>query len=335
MKAAVLTEVGGLDKLQIQDVPLPEPAAGEVRVRVRAGALNRRDFFMTAGLYPKMRLPCTIGSDGAGVIDAVGPGGESALVGREVVVYPARAWGSNPAFPGPEFRVLGMPDPGTLAEAICVPATDIRAKPEHLSFEQAAALPLAGLTSWRAAVTMGEVQAGKNMLVTGAGSGTSSFAILWGIHHGARVWVSSGSDEKLAKAKEIGAVGGQSYKDPDCYSKLKKESGGFDLVIDSAGGDAINSVLDTLRMGGRYVFYGATLGNAKQGIEMAKMFFRQARIQGTTMGSPTEFAAMIDFVAARKLEPLVHEVYPLERIRDAVGLMEKFAQAGKIVVSVA
>ena len=335
MKAAVLTETGGLEKLVVQDVASPDPVAGEVRVRIRSAALNRRDFFMTRGQYPRMTLPCIIGADGAGIVDAVGPGGDATLLGREVVVYPAREWGADPAFPGSTFRVLGMPDPGTLAEAICVPASDIQNKPGHLDFDQAAALPLAGLTSWRAVVTMGGIRPGMHVLVTGAGSGTSSFAILWAAQHGAKVWATSSSEDKLAKARMIGAIGGGDYRDPDCYAKLRKESGGFDLIIDSAGGDGLNTVLDTLRMGGRYVFYGATLGNPKQGLEMAKLFFKQARIQGTTMGSPTEFAAMINFVTTKRLVPLVHQVYPLSEVRTALGLMETFAQTGKIVLKIA
>ena len=175
-----------------------------------------------------------------------------------------------------------------------------------------------------------------NVLVTGAGSGTSSFAILWAAQMGAKVWATSSSEEKLAKARAIGATGTGDYRDPECYSKLRKESGGgFDLIIDSAGGDGLNTVLDTLKMGGRYVFYGATLGNPKSGPEMAKLFFKQARIQGTTMGSPAEFSAMIDFVTTKRLKPLVHQVYPLEEIKTAVGLMEKFSQTGKIVLKIA
>ena len=337
MKAVVLTAAGGLDKLEINEIPTPAPAAGEVRVAVRAAALNRRDFFMTGGRYPKMALPCVIGSDGAGVVESVGAGVDKALVGREVVLYPARAWGADAhgrstAFPGADFRVLGMPDQGTLAEFICTPAADVRAKPAHLDFDKAAALPLAGLTSWRAVVTMGGIRPGQQVLVTGAGSGTSSFAILWAVKHGAKVWFTSSSDDKIAKAIAIGAEGGGNYQDAECYKTLRKTTGGFDIVIDSAGGDAINSVLDTLKMGGRYVFYGATLGNASKGLEMAKLFFKQARIQGTTMGSPDEFTAMIDFVAKHELAPLVHEVFPMAKIRDAIALMEKFAQAGKIVV---
>jgi zinc-binding alcohol dehydrogenase/oxidoreductase len=333
MKAAVLRETGGPDSYRIEEVPLPEPGAGEVRVRVHASALNRRDFWMTQGRYPAMRLPTTPGSDGAGVVDAVGSGVNERQIGREVVIYPARAWGDREDAYGPQFRVLGMPDQGTFAEAICVPATDVLDKPSHLSWDEAAAIPLAGLTSWRAVITHGEVKSGMKVLVTGAGSGTASFAIQWALQHGAQVFVSTGTAEKLAAAKAAGAAGGVLYTQPDGYSQLKKEAGGFDLIIDSAGGEALNAVLDTLRPAGRYVFYGATMGNPKQGLEMAKLFFKHARIQGTTMGSPREFNAMMNLVAARKLKPVVHKVYKLDQIAAALTLMQQFGQTGKIVLN--
>lgn len=333
MKAAVLRETNGPQSYRVEDIALPEPKPGEVRVRVHASALNRRDFWMTLGRYPAMQLPSTPGSDGAGVIDAVGAGVNAQQIGREVVIYPARAWGDREEAYGAEFRVLGMPDQGTFAEAICVPATDVLDKPAHLSWQEAAAIPLAGLTSWRATVTHGEVKSGMRVLVTGSGSGTASFAMLWALQHGAQVFVSTGNAEKLARAKALGAAGGVLYNEPDAYKRLKKETGGFDLIIDSAGGDALNAVLDTLRPAGRYVFYGATMGNPKLGLEMAKLFFKQARIQGTTMGSPREFNAMMNFVASRKLKPQVHRVYPLDQIAEAVELMQNFGQTGKIVLN--
>ena len=205
MKALVLNEIGGPEKLAIADVPTPEPAAGEVRVAIKRAALNRRDVWITVGKYPRVELPSIGGSDGAGVVDAVGDGVDAGLIGKEVVIYPARNWGDDPRCGGADFRVLGMPDQGTFAEAICVPASDIAAKPEHLTFEQAAALPLAGLTAWRALVTHGEVQAGHKVLVTGIGGGVATFALLWAKHHGAEVYVTSGSEEKLAAAKALGA----------------------------------------------------------------------------------------------------------------------------------
>ena len=332
MKAVVLKEVGGPDQIVIEEVDTPEPAAGEVRVKLKASALNRRDFWMTGGMYPGMQLPCIPGSDGSGIVDAVGSDTDAGLVGKEVVVYPARAWGNDERAPAKEFRVLGMPDQGTFAEFICVPNTDIYDKPPHLNWEQAAAIPLAGLTSWRAVVTHAELQSGQTMLVTGAGGGVATFAILWGVNVGADVYVSSGSAEKIEAATSIGAAGGVNYHDDDCYKQLKKSSGGFDVVIDSAGGDAMNDMLDTLKPAGRYVFFGATLGPPSRGLQMAKMFFKQARIQGTTMGSPREFAAMINFVTEKKIEPVVDCVLPLESAQEAFKLIENFGQTGKIVL---
>ena len=332
MKAVVLSEKGGPEKLQIRDIDSPRPGAGEVRVKLHASALNRRDYWMTQGLYPRMQLPCIPGSDGAGVVEALGEGVDKAQLGREVVLYPARQWGEKEACFGPDFRVLGMPDQGTFAEMICAPAGDIYAKPAHLDWQQAAAVPLAGLTAWRAVVTQGEVKPGYKVLVTGAGSGVSTFAILWSVALGAEVYVSSGSEEKINKAKSLGAVDGLNYRNSDCYPELKNRSGGFDVIIDSAGGEALQALLDTLNPAGRYVFFGATLGSPAKGVEMAGLFFRHIRIQGTTMGSPREFAAMLDFLNGNKIEPVVGEVFSMDEVVKAVTLMKDYKQTGKIVL---
>ena len=332
MKAVVLTEANGPDSLQIQQVETPSPQPGEVRVKLKASALNRRDYWITLGKYPGMQLPCIAGSDGAGVIDEVGDDVDSALIGNEVVLYPARAWGENQASYGPDFRVLGMPDQGTFSEYICTPATDVHTKPQHLSWEQAAAIPLAGLTSWRSVVTQAEVGPGDKVLITGAGSGVSTFAILWCLNLGAEVYVTSGKEEKIATAISLGAKAGENYKDPGCYKKLKQVSGGFNVVIDSAGGDALNSILDTLLSAGRYVFFGATLGNSSKGIPMGKLFFNHIRIQGSTMGSNAEFKAMLDFLSEKKIVPVVDSVLPISDAVKAHKLMETFGHTGKIVL---
>lgn len=332
MKAVVLTEASGPDSLQMHEVDTPSPAPGEVRVKLQASALNRRDYWITLGKYPGMQLPCIAGSDGAGIVDEVGEGVDNGLINKEVVLYPARAWGDSEACYGPEFRVLGMPDQGTFAEYICIPANDIYTKPEHLNWEQAAAVPLAGLTSWRAVVTHANVQKGHKVLITGAGSGVSTFAILWCLNLGAEVYISSSSEEKIAAAKALGVTAGENYRDPECYKKLRKESGGFNAVIDSAGGDALNSILDTLLPAGRYVFFGATLGNANKGLPMGKLFFNHTRIQGTTMGSNAEFEAMLNFLSEKKIVPVIDSVLPLYQATKAHKLMETFGHTGKIVL---
>ena len=333
MKALVLTKLGGPENLVIQDIALPEPAAREVRVQINCAALNRRDVWITVGQYPKVQLPSIGGSDGAGIVDAVGSGVDESIIGSEVVIYPARNWGDDPRCGGADFRVLGMPDQGTFAEAICVPVEDVVAKPRHLSWQQAAALPLAGLTSWRALVTHGEVHAGQKVLVTGIGGGVATFAMLWAKHHGAEVYVTSGSDEKIAAATALGVAGGINYNDPDWSRTLRKMSGGIDTVIDSAGGAVVNAAMNTLNVGGRFIFFGATLGNPSDGLEMAKIFFKQTRIQGTTMGMPSEFRAMLEFVVQHQIEPVVDHVYPFADAVTAHQRMWASEQMGKIVLA--
>lgn len=332
MRAVVLHETGGPDKLCLEDVPTPQPAAGEVRVALKTSALNRRDFWITVGAYPRIRFPAIAGSDGAGVIDAVGTGIDPARIGEEVVIYPARDWGDDWRCGGAAFRVLGMPDQGTLAEFICTPATNVFAKPEHLSWMQAAAFPLAGLTAWRAVVTHGEVQPGQKVLVTGIGGGVATFAALWARYHGASVYVTSGSEEKLAQAQRLGVAGGVNYRAADWSKQIRELSGGIDLVIDSAGGQVVNAALNTLNNGGRFVFFGATLGNPAEGLEMAKLFFRQIRIQGTTMGSPAEFAAMVEFINRHRIEPVVDQIYKLDDAVAAFKRLEVSDQMGKLVL---
>ncbi len=332
MKAVMLNEMGGPEKLAIEEVTAPAPKAGEVRVKLKTSALNRRDYYLTLGMYPGMQYPSIIGSDGAGVVDAVGEGGDTSGIGDEVVIYPAREWGDDENKFGPTFRALGMPDQGTFADYICVPAGDIYTKPAHLSWEQAAAVPLAGLTSWRAVVTQAEVQAGQKVLVTGAGSGVSTFAIQWALGLGAEVFVTSGSEEKIDKVKSMGVSEGVSYRNEGFTKQLRAMSGGFDVIIDSAGGDSINALLDTLNDAGRYVFFGSTLGDPSTGLELAKLFFRHIRLQGTTMGSPRDFGAMLNFVNDNKIEPVIHQIFPMQEAVMAHKLFENFSQMGKIVL---
>ena len=332
MQALVLRELGGPQKLSIENIATPEPGAGQVRVRIKTAALNRRDVWITLGAYPKINFPAIAGSDGAGIVDAVGAGVDGRLVGREVVIYPALEWGDDPRCGGPNFRVLGMPDQGTFAQFICVPVDSVVDKPAHLSWEEAAALPLAGLTAWRATVTHGEVSAGHKVLVTGIGGGCATFALAWARAHGAEVFVTSSSAEKIAQAVTLGASAGFNYRDADWVKQLRATTGGIDLIVDSAGGNGMHDALDTLNNGGRYIFFGATTGNPEKGLNMAKLFFRQVRIQGTTMGRPEEFRAMLECVNAHQLKPVVDHVYPFADAVAAHKRMQDSEQMGKLVL---
>jgi NADPH:quinone reductase-like Zn-dependent oxidoreductase len=320
--------------VSFQILPDPVAIAGQAIVRLKAAALNHRDLFVQQGLYPGIKLPVTPGSDGSGVVESVGSPDDQAWVGREVIINPALDWGDDPRAQGPKFRILGMPDPGTLAEKIVIPVANLAARPAHLTWEQAAALPLTGLTVWRALLTRAQLKTGEKVLVTGAGGGAALMALQFARAAGAQVWVTSGSADKIARAQALGAVGGVNYRDAEWGKSLQAAAGGlFDVIVDSAGGDGFASLIELTRPGGRIVFYGATTGNPK-GLDLRKSFFRQINILGTTMGSPKDFAGMTAFVAQHQIVPVVDRVFPLAETEAALRHMEAGAQFGKIVLSV-
>jgi len=333
MHAAVLTAIK--QPITIQTVPDPVAAPGQAVVRLKAAALNHRDLWVQLGQYAGIKLPLIPGSDGAGVVESVGSPGDQAWVGREVIINPSLDWGDNPRAQGPKFRILGLPDPGTFAERIPMSVANLAPKPAHLTWEQAAALPLAGLTAWRALFTRAQLQAGENVLVTGAGGGAALFALQFAVAAGARVWVTSGSDDKIARAQGLGAAGGVNYRGPEWAKTLLTAAGGaFDVIIDSAGGDGFASLIELTRPGGRIAFFGATTGNPP-GLDLRKCFFRQINLLGTTMGSPADFAGMTAFVAAKKITPVVDRVFSLAATEAALRHMESAAQFGKIVLKTA
>ncbi|MFN7999937.1 MAG: zinc-binding dehydrogenase [Acidobacteriota bacterium] len=335
MRAIVLRELGSVDNLRLEEVPDPQPGPGEVVVRLHAAALNHRDVFIVQKLYPNIKLPAILGSDGAGVVSAVGEGVSAELLGQEVVVNPSLEWGDDERTQGPKYRILGMPEEGTFAEFIKVPAENVNPKPAHLSFAEAAALPLAGLTAYRAVVTRAQVKAGETVLVTGIGGGVATFALQIAKALGARVFVTSGSDEKLARAQSLGADGGVNYKTADWGKQLVALTGGGpDVVIDSAGGDALETSARILKQAGRIVFYGATTGLAKN-LDLYRLFFKQATLMGSTMGSPREFAALLDLYAKEQIHPVVDQVFPLAEAAAAHRHMEEAGQCGKIVLQIA
>ena len=332
MKAITLSKLGGPEQLSLVDVPAPEPEPGQVRVRLRASALNRRDVWITLGQYPGIRLPCVMGSDGAGTVDQLGSEVSPDLLGQEVVIYPAFDWGDDTRFPSATFRVLGMPDPGTFAEYICVPAGHVFPKPAFLSWEQAAAIPLAGLTAWRALMTQAAAQPGETVLVTGIGGGVATFALKWAAALGARTFVTSGNPAKLERARQLGAAGGIDYRAEGWAKRLVELTGGVDAIVDGTGGASFNAYFLALKPAGRLVVYGSTAGNPPAGFDLVRLFFRQARIIGSTMGSPAEFGAMLRFVAEHRIEPVIDRVFGLDEAVAAHQRLLAAEQLGKIVL---
>lgn len=331
MQAAVFIEVK--QPLVMQTVPDPVAAPGQAVVHLSAAALNHRDLWIQLGQYAGIKTPMILGSDGAGTVMSVGSPHDASWVGREVILNPSLDWGDNPKAQGPKFRILGLPDHGTFAERIAIPVANLVPKPAHLSWQEAAALPLTGLTSWRALFTRAQLKAGERVLITGAGGGGALFALQFAIAAGAEVWVTSSSPEKILRAQSLGARGGVNYRDAGWADALKSQAGLFDVVLDSAGGEGFGKLVELTAPGGRIAFFGATTGNPP-GLDLRKVFFRQISILGSTMGSPDDFAAMIRFVAEHRIVPVVDRVFPLDQAEAALRHMESAAQFGKIGLSI-
>jgi zinc-binding alcohol dehydrogenase/oxidoreductase len=335
MKAIVLRELGEAENLKLEEVPDPQPGAGEVVVRLKAAALNHRDVWIRRGLYAGIKVPIILGSDGAGVVSALGEGVDGSLDGQDVVINPSIDWGDDERVQQPNFRILGLPDDGTYAQLVKVPASNVNRKPASLSFEEAAALPLAALTAYRAVVTRAGVKRGEDVLVTGIGGGVSSFALQIAKQLGARVFVTSGSHEKLERARGVGADGGANYKSQDWGKEIVSmcHGSGPHVVIDSAGGESLNKAIEIVRPGGRIVSYGATAGAVKQ-LEVRRIFWKQINLLGSTMGTANEFAAMLKLYHEAGLKPVIDEVFALNETPAAHRRMEEARQFGKIVLKI-
>lgn len=331
MKSIVLNNE--LDaKIQFIDSPLPSANQEEVVVKIKAAALNHRDEWSRKGLYPNLKNGVILGSDGAGVVESVGADPHSYWIGKEVIINPAINWGTSQLAQSKDFEILGMPRNGTLAEYVSVPADRLHEKPAHLSWAEAGALPLAGLTAYRALVYQGQVKAGDKVLVTGIGGGVAQFAAQFALALGAEVYVSSSSDAKSAKALEMGISGVFNYKLETWTQEALEKTGGFDLIIDGAAGDTLNNLIAVAKPGGKIVFYGATMGNPSK-LEARKIFWNQLKIMGSTMGSDQDFKEMLELVSAKKIRPVIDQVFPLHHAVEAFDRMKAGAQFGKIVLT--
>lgn len=321
MKALVLKELH--QPLEYQYVEAPVPLSGEVLVRLRAAALNRRDWWITQGQYSKIQLPVILGSDGAGECR-----------GKAVVINPSLDWGDDPRFQGKSYRILGLPENGTFAEYIRVPRKNLAPMPAHLGWEEAATLPLAGLTAYRVLFSRCRLQAGERVLISGIGGGVALTAMQFALAAGAEVFVTSGSAEKIEKAMRMGAKGGKNYRETDWDKHLKEETGGFDAIIDSAGGDGFAAFPGLCKPGARIGVYGGSLGKIN-GLSPQILYWKQISILGSTMGTPAEFRKMLAFVERHKIVPVVDSVFPLDKGNAALDRMGESGQFGKIVLRIA
>ena len=344
MRALTIDAHGGLDQLRFRDdVPTPEiDAADDVRVRVHAAALNHLDLWVVRGV-PGVRISpgWILGSDCAGVVDAVGSAVTSIRVGDRVVLNPGVSdrtceycrTGDNPLCL--RYAILGEHRPGALADFVVVPAANVLPIPSTVSFETAAAFPLATLTAWRMVVSRAQVRATEQVLIRGIGGGVAQASLQIAKSRGARVWVTSGSDAKLERARALGADELLNHHTQDVAKEVRARTGkrGVDVVVDCVGEATWASSLGALGKRGRIVTCGGTSGPNLQ-TDVRRLFWNQWTIMGSTMGSDAEFAVIVDALRAGRLEPPVDSVYPLERGVQAFARLQSGEQFGKVVVAV-
>ncbi len=317
MQALVVKKAG---QLEYREAPDPKPGLAEVVVELRAAALNRRDLGVVAGRYA-LELPIVPGSDGAGI---------RRDTGEEVVIFPSLQWGDREEHPGPQFSILN----GTHAELVAVPEANLYPKPARLSWHEAAAFPLAGLTAYRALFSRARLREGESVLVLGAGSGVSTFAVQLAVQAGARVFVTSSSEAKLDAALDLGAQAGVLYTEEGWVDEVRAftAGNGVDVVVDSVGSTWPDS-LQALRGGGRLVVLGST-GAAEVELDVRAFFFGQYSLLGTTMGSHQDFTELLAAIDRGSWSPVVDSVRPLAEGVAAFERLEARAQTGKLVLSI-
>jgi NADPH:quinone reductase-like Zn-dependent oxidoreductase len=345
VRALTIDTHGQLDQLAFRDdVAVPEIASpDDVRIRVHAAALNHLDLWVVRGV-PGVRIApgWILGSDCAGVVDAVGSGVTSLRPGDRVVVNPGVSdrtceycrSGDNPLCL--RYAILGEHRPGTLADYVVVPAANALPIPSTVSFPVAAAFPLATLTAWRMVVSRANVRPDDQVLIRGIGGGVALAALQISKHIGARVWVTSGSDAKLARARVLGADETINHSTQDVAREVRARTGkrGVDVVIDSVGEATWTSSLGSLGKRGRLVTCGGTSGPLVQ-TDIRRLFWNQWTIMGSTMGSDAEFDAIVAELREGRLQPPIDSAFPLEQGRKAFERLQSGEQFGKVVVTVA
>lgn len=332
MKAIVLNDIDA--PLRMEEVPVPEIGPDEVLVALRAAGLNKRDWWIWKGQYAGLKFPVILGSDGSGIVDKVGSHLPESWKGQQVLIYPATDWGDKQAFQGKDFKILGLPENGCYAQYVKVKGDMLYPKPDHLDFVQAAALPVAGLTAYRALFVKCAWQAGDKVLISGVGGGAGTFALQFALAAGAEVWVTSGSPEKIEKARELGAKGGVSYQEPGWAEKLQAAAGKFDIIIDSALGEGFADLVTLSARGARIAFFGGTAGNIPP-INGRPVFWNQIQILGTTMGSPLDFENMLSFIKTHQIRPVIDEVFALDQVETAMNRMNTGgSKFGKMVLTI-
>ena len=340
MKAARIHESGGADKFVYEEAPDPHPSPNQVVVRVKGCALNHLEAWAAktrpGTTFPKPRI---LGRDVAGTVESLGDAVSGWEVGAPVMLHPGISCHNCEAcFNARDnlcasYGLIGQGFDGGLAELVAVPAANLIPKPENLSFEEAASIPLTFVTAWHMVVTRAGLRRGETVLVNAAGSGVGVAAIQVAKLHGARVIASAGSQPKLDKARELGADEVVNYSAQELADEVRRLTGGrgVDVVVEHVGGAVFEDSVRALARDGRLVTCGATAGpNAT--LNVTRFFMGHQSILGSFMGTKAELLAAVPYIASGRLKPVVDRVYPLSQIQEAVQHMLDRAQFGKIVL---
>lgn len=317
----------------VSEIAKPQPSGDQVLVRLKWAALNHLDIWIRREQPLSSGVKITLGADGSGLVDAVGENGDQSLVGKEVIINPSLEWGNNPAVQADSYRILGFPDNGTFADYLLISKKYIHPRPDHLNLEEAAALPLAGLTAYRALFTRARLRPGERILITGIGGGAALYALQMAVTFQAKVYVTSSSNDKIHRAMSMGAVAGFNYTESNWVQKAKKELRGFDVIVDSAGGPQFPSLLDLAMPGARIVLFGRTRGDIPA-VPPRLIYWKQLSILGTSMGTREEFLSMIDFMEKKNIHPVIDKAFPLEELENALTYMEQGNHFGKIMLKI-
>lgn len=323
---AYITEAG---QLKLSDMQVEKVGENDVLVALKVAGLNRRDLGVP-GRMGDNKEALVLGSDGAGVIESVGANVKHLAVGDEVIINPALRWEENSDAPPEGFDILGMPDNGTIAEKIVIDANQIESKPTHLSWEEAGVLALSSLTGYRALFTKGQLKKGDTLFLPGAGSGVATYIIQFAKAAGARVIVTSRSEDKRKRAEEIGADIALDTAS-DWVKELENET--IDLVIDSVGRATFNRSLEVLKKGGKMVVFGATTEDTVE-LDLRAFFYGQFKLFGSTMGSREELRDLIAFMEKHEIHPIVGHTYKLDDVEQAFSLLKENKQFGKIAIQI-
>lgn len=340
MRAVVLRKHGGPEVLTVEDLPEPHAGPGEVRVRVAAVAVNHLDIWVRNGLpHLKLEYPFRLGADVAGTVDEVGPGVRGVAAGDEIVVNPGQSCGRcRECLSGRDnlcrwFRLMGEDISGGYCEQIVVPAQNVVPKPRSLSFTDAAALPTTFLTAWQMLTRKAPVRPGDDVLVMAAGSGVGVAAVQIARLHGARVIATASTDDKLARARALGADETINHASQDLVAEVKRLTGkrGVDIIFEHVGAEVWPKLILSVARGGRIVTCGATSGwDART--DLRHVFFRQLEILGSTMGPKGDLFPILDHVGAGRLKAVVDRTMPLGEAQAAHLLLQERAVFGKIVL---